>query len=261
MKIQIMSDLHLDSSKCIIDVEEADIVLILGDTTYQDENWYWLFDRLNGKKTIIIPGNHEYDGHDILTRDTEIINITKEYNNIYYLNNKSIILDNVKFIGSCLWTDFNNESKINQEEVLKWAETIGHIKTIKKGNQILSIKDIIELNKKSVEYLEFELLKNRVNLPTFVLTHFAPSNKSISKEFEHSINSYHVMNLERLMGFSDYWLHGHVHNSINYELNDTIVKTNARGNSYTYDLSQNINFQKKDIIEINNQLNLKKKIR
>lgn len=249
--LQIMSDLHLDASRMQINVQNSDIVLILGDTTFEDENWYWLFDRLEGKPTIIIPGNHEYDGHDIATRDKEIKAIAEQYKNIYYLNNESVIVEGIKFIGTCLWTDFKaDEPYLSQSSSMQLARDIGHLKTIKNNGRALTIEDIVQLNEKSIQFLEFELLKNRVPEPTVVLTHFAPSSLSISKEYAHTNNSYHIVKLDRLMGFSDYWLHGHVHCSQNYTIESTNVIANARGYSKFYDQAQNNFFNSQLSIQI-----------
>ena len=90
MKIQIMSDLHLDSSKCIIDVEEADIVLILGDTTYRAENWYWLFDRLNGdqqnREELLSDDEIDFLDDYIPYMDNEEVHIIEGYSLEIYLD-------------------------------------------------------------------------------------------------------------------------------------------------------------------------------
>lgn len=249
-KVQLMSDLHLDSARIKIDVSASDIVLILGDTTFEDENWYWLFDRLDGKKTIVIPGNHDYDGHDVATRDEEIKDIAKKYENIYYLNNETVVLDGIRFIGSCLWTDFKaDEPYLSQKSSMTLAQNIAHLKTIAYNGKRLSIEDIVQLNDKSVKFLEQQLSETSI-YPTVVLTHFAPSIQSVSKEYLKGENSYHVVSLDRLMGLSDYWFHGHIHTSCDYIHNGTRVMVNARGNSSQYDLNSNNYFNAQEIIEI-----------
>ena len=77
MKIQILSDLHIDSyvrryeSIGKIPQTEADIVIVAGDTANGEYGMPWLqqqSERL-GKPIFTITGNHEYFGQDILSFD------------------------------------------------------------------------------------------------------------------------------------------------------------------------------------------------
>ncbi len=247
-KIQLLSDLHLDNSQTDLQVSNADVVLIVGDTTYQDYHWDILFQKLNGKPTIIVPGNHDYDGWDIATRDDEIRLLAKDYPNVHFLNNESIVLGGIKFIGSCLWTDLNSEyPHMPEKDVLEYISAIGHLKTIKNNGKKFTSQNIRDLHDKARQYLEYELLRNRppMGTPVVVATHFAPSKKSVAKNYKLSNNSYHVVDMHSLMGFSDVWVHGHVHDSFDYEIEGTRVISNPRGNSPTFDLAQN-NFFVKD---------------
>lgn len=255
--IQLFSDLHLDASRLDIEVSGADIVLIVGDTAFEDHHYDWLFRKLGGKPTIVVPGNHDYDGWDITTRDTQLKALCQEYEQVYYLNNESITLQGIKFIGSCLWTDFKIDAPhISFEDTLEFASTIAHLKTIKKNGKSLTPHDVIELHEKAVAYLSYELLHNQPapEVPVVVATHFAPSPQSISKRYALSNNAYHAVNMERLMGLSDYWFHGHIHDSSSYTVEATKVRCNPRGYSPTFNLNQNIEFEPKKIFELSPEM-------
>ena len=68
--------------------------------------------------------------------------------------------------------------------------------------------------------------------PTVVITHHAPSRKSIHPRFADSLlNACFVSDAERLIDGSRarVWTHGHTHDSFDYFLNGTRVVCNPRG--------------------------------
>jgi Icc-related predicted phosphoesterase len=67
---------------------------------------------------------------------------------------------------------------------------------------------------------------------TVVITHHAPSRKSIHRRFAESLlNACFVSDAERLIDGSRtrLWIHGHTHDSFDYFLNGTRVLCNPRG--------------------------------
>jgi hypothetical protein len=65
-----------------------------------------------------------------------------------------------------------------------------------------------------------------------VITHHAPSPKSIHPRFEGSpLNACFVSDAERLLDGrrARLWIHGHTHDSFDYEVNGTRVLCNPRG--------------------------------
>jgi Icc-related predicted phosphoesterase len=68
--------------------------------------------------------------------------------------------------------------------------------------------------------------------PTVVITHHAPSPRSIHPRFEGSpVNACFVSRAEHLLGGDKValWLHGHTHDSFDYEVEGTRVVCNPRG--------------------------------
>ncbi len=68
--------------------------------------------------------------------------------------------------------------------------------------------------------------------PTVVITHHAPSRRSIHPRFEGSrLNACFVSDLDHLLGASRarLWIHGHTHDSFDYEVHGTRVVCNPRG--------------------------------
>jgi hypothetical protein len=88
--------------------------------------------------------------------------------------------------------------------------------------------------------------------PTVVVTHHAPSAKSIHPRFAGSIlNAAFISDLEHLLGHErvDLWIHGHTHDSFDYCVNGTRVLCNPRG--YARDgVDENASFDPGLTIEI-----------
>lgn len=72
--------------------------------------------------------------------------------------------------------------------------------------------------------------------PTDVVTHHAPCERSVPPQFGRSIqNPSFASDLTRLMGPPiQLWIHGHMHNSFDYEERGTRVVCNPRG-YFTYE--------------------------
>jgi predicted phosphohydrolase len=58
----------------------------------------------NIKILFLITGNHEYYSTLLMSEiDYLIQNIVKKYDNIHFLNNKTVVINNINFIGTTMW--------------------------------------------------------------------------------------------------------------------------------------------------------------
>ena len=102
----------------------------------------------------------------------------------------------------------------------------------------------------SVNWLEARFAE-APDLPTVVITHHAPARGSIAASFENSpLNLCFISELEdRIRRWQPrLWLHGHVHNSFDYEVGRTRIVTNPRGYAPGGQL-ENPNFDPLRVIE------------
>jgi predicted MPP superfamily phosphohydrolase len=118
MNFQIASDLHIEhlpENISINDLEKiiipkAPILCLLGDIWNFNNKNYKLFFEIYSKKfkhILIIPGNHEYYcNKEKLNKSHIDLHMEKIFanTNVIFLNRKSIIIDNYKFIGATLWS-------------------------------------------------------------------------------------------------------------------------------------------------------------
>jgi len=95
----------------------------------------------------------------------------------------------------------------------------------------LSPDDTINFFNESLFWLKSELSKNH-DLKTVVVTHHAPSLKSIEEQYRgQSLSAAYASDLDDVVAGSGavLWIHGHTHSSADYLLGNTRVVCNPRG--------------------------------
>jgi hypothetical protein len=161
-KIVLISDLHYNNKK---DIERLNYILneienikpnyicipgdIINKSTIDDEELfiYWLKELSKICKVIISIGNHEFyiDKHNkIFGLNKEFLNKISNINNIYLLDNKNIIIDNINFIGITLPIEVYLNNNINIDKYLN------KIKIDKKYYNILLCHSPINICKNNV---------------------------------------------------------------------------------------------------------------
>ena len=156
--------------------EEADLVILAGDVAEGLEGIEWA-SKIN-KPVIYVPGNHEYYWHVIDTLDQQMREAAGETDNIVFLNNDRHDIDNIRILGSVLWTDYSLEgdafwamkaakAMMSDHQVIRVPGEPGGIAPT------FSPKDARAVHMASRAWLETELAKPHDG-PTVVVTHHAP---------------------------------------------------------------------------------------
>jgi Icc-related predicted phosphoesterase len=249
MKAWIISDIHLTrlpgmSVSPPFHVPDADICVVAGDTAGEISTAidFLLTDIEPIMPVVMTLGNHEYVG---LTIDKAIERAKRRASgsNLHILENETLVLGGVRFVGATLWTDFEvetgDEGELPPELRLEIAKNempryIGDYTEIRSSTHLglpLRPDETIERHKTSRSFIEAELARPFAG-KTMVLSHHAPLPRSLDKRFAGNVsNAAYASDLSSVIevGKPDYWVHGHVHQFSDYVHDRTRVICNPRG--------------------------------
>lgn len=247
MKIQVLSDLHLEFDDFEFVATDADVVVLAGDIHVKDKGVLWAIENIKNKPVIYVLGNHEFYG----TAYPKLVNALKESvkgTNVRILENDTVTIEGVNFIGCTLWTDFAllGDPRIAGYQCQQMMSDFKKIRISPSYSKLRSI-DVAIIHRQSLQWLKSELEKYQGER-NVVITHHGPSPASLPSDKEDISSSAYVSQLEYVMKEFDpnYWIHGHMHNSSNYQVGSCRVICNPRG----YPHERNLDFRKNLTIEI-----------
>lgn len=231
MKLHILSDLHLEFSNFSPPATDADVVILAGDIDLNTKGVKWAIETFKGP-VIFVPGNHEFYGGSLGRTLTKVSELAKD-SNVHVLDRESIVIDGVRFIGTTLWTDFRltGNQPLAQLDALK---RMFDYKMIRKSYiQKIKPDDILQQHAQARFYVE-QKLEEYFSGKTVVVSHHAPSELSIHRRYRDRtdhLNAAYASRLDHLMGgeLVALWVHGHTHDSFDYDIYGTRVVCNPRG--------------------------------
>lgn len=242
MKIQIASDLHLEflaegwpGERLIQPATNADVLVLAGDIAAGSDGvkafggWPPVGPRI---PVIYVAGNHEYYGHE-LDLQRERMKAWADRCEVNFLENKSLVIDGVRFLGATLWTDYKLNTALSQEQQMEAAEKgLTDHRLIRMGVRKFTAHDTLKIHGASRAWLETELSKPWDGR-TVVVTHHGPHPLSVHPRYADSaINGGFVSDLSDILlsrHAPDLWLHGHVHDGFDYTVGRTRVVANPAG--------------------------------
>lgn len=227
MKLRILSDIHLEFG--YMDLRPGgDILVLAGDIgvvakpSYLDlvEEWAKMFEAV-----IYVPGNHEYYKGDIDDCHNKLYDWAPD--NVYILQNGNIVINDVAFIGGTLWSSFepNPLAALHANQVMN--DFRGGI--TKDG-------EIFNAQRSEIEHVNalvhLDIMMNLIPEKKVIVTHHAPTFKSIHPRYAGDMLNYaFATDLEWMMVKYEpaLWIHGHMHNSTDMQIQNTRVICNPRG--------------------------------
>lgn len=234
MKLAIFSDLHIEFTtwQPPKEAHEADVIILAGDIHVGKRGIAWISENFS-KPVVYVLGNHEYYGNTVQKMNKEIKELTKQ-TNIHLLIDDAITIDDVCFIGSTLWTDYNLfENKVDSAALAQ--RKMHDFKKIRfnQGGRYrkITLGDVGRLHSDSKAFIK-QSLNKKEGIKTVVVTHHAPSILSLMSEHkEDLLSAAYASNLEEFIinHQPNLWVHGHTHHNIDYKIGDTRVVSNQRG--------------------------------
>ena len=232
MKIRVLSDLHLEFADWRPPSVDEDVVVLAGDIAEGVLGIQWARECFTRTLIIYVPGNHEYYGFDLDEMRQRLCE-TGRVEGVRVLDGGELVIDGVRFLGTTLWTDFEiagTRSARIEYVMRKCQDSITDFQLIRRWGGCFTPGDSWQIHRERRDCLR-RMLDEPVAGPTVVVTHHAPSPRSIASKFAgDTLNAAFASDLTDLMGPQvALWIHGHMHNSSDYVERATRVVCNPRG--------------------------------
>ncbi len=256
MKLLILSDLHLEFGTFLVPRVDYDAVILAGDIFVPGSKamrWARRADNFGETVPIVfVPGNHEFYSGVLQTTQKEMA-LTAAACKVHLLAPGEVVIDGVRFLGCTLWTDFElpiqakagrvvdteramkvAKLQLNDYSSIRWVETpepgdqpMAHVKPRKRR---LTPEDTQALHQRDRAWLA-QKLAEPFGGPTVVVTHHAPHRGSLASHYQ--ANWLSGAFVSELPGFffevPSLWVHGHIHESFDYQTGNCRVVCNPRG--------------------------------
>lgn len=266
--------MHKESGPYTYEDQGEDVVVLAGDIGNGIEGIEWA--KTIPKPVIYVAGNHEFwdqpDFHETLTA---MKNAAKG-SNVRFLERNAvkikIVGETVRFLGCSLWTNYCDGSRNMVIAALNSVRDYDRIKardwnernqkriaafSKKYGFQVREVSDhlhvlmLMDINRKSVAWLEAQLKKYNDDIKNVIVTHHAPTMESLVEARmvdRHFLGKHEEIRTRgdeafRMAAYAsdlnwifarygrniDLWCHGHVHEPLDYVLHGVRIVCNPRG--------------------------------
>ena len=229
MKIHLISDVHAEGGMPRWPDVDADLCVLAGDMgVARKPDLYRVYlegIKRNFRYVILVLGNHEFyhfGYQETLDTMQKLCNETGVHLLDVELGTDNLELDGVKFWGSTLWTDLNDNDWFARQKVAKGLNDFMVIKDF-------HIQKALDIHLKTVECINWDA--------DVIITHHMPILRKHSRyEIDNITYGFNCTKLEQKIRDSKvkYWLYGHTHDNREFDLDGTIVVTNQPGYSGEY---------------------------
>ncbi len=234
LRLHVLSDLHLEHAPFTPPQAAADVVVLAGDIAPGMAGIDWMRRELDGRTVVYVPGNHEFYGNH-LSDLTDRLRAATEGSSIHVLERRELVIDGVRFLGCSLWSDFDYAGAEKRAESMRiCARLVNDYKQIliSDPHRALAPQDTRELHVASRAWLATRLAAPHDG-PTVVVTHHAPlvRREASRHPLLDAVAGAFASDLTELMDgeLVPLWIFGHIHRSVDTEVNGTRVLSNQRG--------------------------------
>jgi predicted phosphodiesterase len=270
VNIQLLSDLHLESHPHFAaqPLAGADVLVLAGDIgSYQQDSALtrlavpdFGLARFSPRPVheggaawptpvIFVPGNHEYDALEFDQAHQRLRQACERWG-LIWLEQESVVLQGVRFVGCTLWSDFDGLSSAPgttandlaaaapgalaeqlkaRDKAFRAANFYLRKNHSLQGGALLLAEQLRERALESQRWLR-QALAAGFDGPTVAVTHFAPSLLSADPRYGLTPGTAGFCNaLDDLLPAAKLWLHGHLHCAQDYVSRGCRVVANPLG--------------------------------
>lgn len=256
MKIYYASDIHSEYFK-YVDIPTLDVdppvIALAGDIGVADQTLDYIdaiAAAFPSTDIVWVAGNHEFYGVDIDVQLDKFRAFSAARSRIHFLENDSIHLHGVTFLGCTLWTDFSVLGEEAQQACINNCDRLADFFYIHTRTGKFSAQDSITKFSTSYAWLDKQLAASNPD-KTVVITHFPPCREARHGEIDEDfLAAYFQANARNLIERYQprYWIYGHNHWSDQFRIGSTLLTSNQLG--YTREISVQQRFDKRAFLEI-----------
>jgi predicted phosphohydrolase len=181
---------------------------------------------------VYVAGNHEFYKGSIREGIEDGRKAAAQFPGVHFLENDFTIIDGVRFLGATLWTDYRIEEH-PQLAMFNARERMNDHKQIASQRnpwQRFVPETAYRRHQDSRRFIDTALKADSIK--TVVVTHHLPHAKSIPARFKGDLlNAAYASDLSEVIeaGQPALWVHGHTHDSCDYQIGVARIVCNPRG--------------------------------
>ena len=261
MQIRVLSDIHIDINENypIPEFEDDVFTIVAGDISGDPVvSSYWIEDNI--KHGVFVHGNHDlvYNKLEQPLQEQKLIfkNKFPLDADVSYLDNQYKIIDDIVFIGSCLYTDYKYGGSVSSNMKIakkglndfRWGKYQEFDKIVP-----LQPKHYLAMFKESFEFIKDTLNKFK-DKKCVLITHHGVSPLQISMKYITSnLNASFISDLGDFIQKHDNLklvVSGHIHSSSDFKIGNTRIICNPYGYRDPYYRETNTYFNPNLIVEV-----------
>lgn len=260
MQIRVLSDIHEDiNERYPLNYNDDVFTVIAGDISGDPINGVvWV--KKNIKNGLLVHGNHDFVyntlGLTFQEQQDAYTNCFPLDGNVSYLNNQYKIIDDIVFIGCCLYTNYKYNGNVTDNMKLaskglndfRWGQ-------IKENDNIVRLepRHYLAMFKESFDFIK-HTLKKFEDKKCVLITHHGVSPLQIApKYFTSNINASYISDLTKFIEKQKNLkliVTGHIHTSSDIMIGNTRVICNPYGYRSSVYGECNLNFNPNLIVEV-----------
>lgn len=248
MKIQVMSDIHLEfAGHSIRNENDAEVLVLAGDIVVAETlrknpeqgnnaraDRYRSFFGLCSRQydhVVFVAGNHEfYSGKWNQTLDV-LRHECSHFTNVHFLEQNFVEISGVVFVGGTLWSDFNDGDPLTKMHVQSVMNDFRKITDDTSSYRRITPTTMELRHSHTRDYIrEVSGMFDKV----VAVTHHSPSFRSVAPKFKNQAltnGAYHSDLSDLILDRESIklWIHGHTHDAVDYEIGQCRVVCNPKG--------------------------------
>jgi len=261
MKLVAASDIHIEFpatnfGRAIAFPDATDVIVLAGDIEVGNVASEEILDiarRFPSAQIVWVAGNHEFYEHNIDSQINHYREACRTAERVHFLENESVQIGSVKFIGCTLWTDFTilGDKKRAMEVSERIITDFSLIKT--RDGEWFTPQDAADRFEESCRYLEAELSSSDPE-STVVITHFPPGLETRNQNFGmEAITAYFQANVDHIIDRYQpaVWVYGHNHYSNDLRRGKTRLVSNQLG--YPSESGRIPSYNARKVINLNSE--------